>query len=254
MSEANLPARKNAPLPTRRASIPDPIAFADVRDLSQQDLHARGVQLVRAFQQVENVQVVVLKSLAAVLVSLRLHMDDPTGDSHEYKQAAADIYRDAGVPKDTKSHVQGNVRWHIGNLLRKVLPPAEVQALGLKAEGPAERKALARSVTRALVTAHRAGETLDALTPPVVVSAPKKSTTRKKAPAAVESPVVPVGRAVADHLRLAESVGQILGRMQDAVITNDMTPGQRGVLVSRLRDAVARAEELIKVAEEAATT
>lgn len=251
MTEANLPARRSAPLPTRRASIPDPIVYEDVRDLSQPELHARGVQLVRAYQQVEKAQVVVLKSLAAVLVALRLQMDDPKGDSHAYKQQAAEIYRDAGVPKDTKSTVQGNVRWHIGNLLRDLLPPDEVRALGLKEEGPRERRSLARSRTSALVTAQRAGETLAALTPPVVEVTPKKRARKATAVEPPAAPAVPVGRAISDHLRLAESVGQILGRMQEPVITGDMTPGQRGMLAERLREAVARAEELIKIAEDA---
>ncbi|MFJ9694932.1 hypothetical protein [Kitasatospora sp. NPDC101183] len=252
MTEARLPARR-APLPVKRAAIPEPLLYADVRNLSVDELHVRGVQLAKAYQHVEKASTTVLKSLAAVLIALRIQMDDPMGRSHDYRVRAAQIYLDAGIPKANQSNIQSNVRWHIGNLVRTVFTPEEVRDLGLLEEGPAGRKAQTRSMTTALVAAQRAGETLSALTPPGVKTAPKKRTARRKTTAEPETPAVPAGRATADHLRLAESVGQILTRMQPHVIVEQMTNGQREVLIQRLREVVDLAEDLILTAEDASS-
>src|SRR5690606_11264334 len=49
------------------------------------------------------------------------------------------LYRQAGVPSDSESNMQANLRYHVGNVLRKVAPPEDLQALGMAVEGPLGR-------------------------------------------------------------------------------------------------------------------
>ncbi|MFI6444703.1 hypothetical protein [Kitasatospora sp. NPDC050543] len=229
MPEANLPARREPLAIARRTGIPEPLELADVRDLTVTDLADRGVHLVRAYAQLEHAGTTVLKSLAAVLVSIRLSMDDPNGSSYEYTQLAAQIYLDAGIAPEPQSRVKANVRYHISELLREVLSPKELTALGLHEKSARNRMADRRSVNTAIVASARAAETADQL-----------QSTDGDAEA-------PVSRLVADHLKLATTVTRIIDGMQPDVIRKEMTPAQRRVLDERYAQAIAQLQGLRKV-------
>lgn len=81
---------------------------------------------------------------AEAIVRLRKHFrhegrPDWAGRSPEYRDLIERLYRQAGVPSDSESSMQANLRYHIGNALREVADPEDLQALGMATEGPAGR-------------------------------------------------------------------------------------------------------------------
>ncbi|MFI8084353.1 hypothetical protein ACIF6L_26565 [Kitasatospora sp. NPDC086009] len=206
----------------------------DVRDEPMDVLTAQAQALIRAHTQLQHADTTILRSLAAVLVAVRLQMDDPAGSSYAYIQKAASIYRDAGVPADARATTQASVRYHISQVLRAAVPPEEIAALGLKEKSAQGRQADRRGVTRALVVSARAEETSSQLVP--------DEAGVREAPGA---------RQVADHLRLSEMLTRVIGGMQADVIIDDMTPEQRGVLDSRLAELIKSAQTLRGVVRKA---
>jgi hypothetical protein len=88
-----------------------------------------------------------LKDLARAVVKIRQATKDTDGKpdwagrSQSYRDAIGKVYQEAGVPEDSQANIQAALRYHIGNVLRDEAPPADLKALGLKAEGPRERAA-----------------------------------------------------------------------------------------------------------------
>lgn len=89
---------------------------------------------------------VALRDLAAAeaIVGLRRHFrhegrPDWAGRSPEYRDLVERLYRQAGVPSDSESNMQANLRYHVGNVLRQVAPPEDLAALGMAVEGPLGR-------------------------------------------------------------------------------------------------------------------
>lgn len=81
---------------------------------------------------------------AETLVSLRKQfkhdgLPDWAGRSAGYRDIVERLYRQAGVPSDSESNVQANLRYHLGNVLRKVAPPDDLAALGMSVDGPLAR-------------------------------------------------------------------------------------------------------------------
>ena len=224
MPEANLPAVRRA---DRKADVPAEMSLSDARDLSLPVLTDHAVYLVRAYAQLEHVGTAVLKSLAAVLVAIRLDFDDPGGTSYAYTQHAASIYREAGIPPSDKDRTQSAVRYHISAILRSTVPQAEIVSLGLKPKSAQERQRDRRKTTSALVSSARAAHTAEQLTP-------SEDGTRE----------TPPSKDVADHLRLAAMMNGIIGGMQPDVITGEMTPGQRKELDSRLALLIKSAQSV----------
>lgn len=66
-------------------------------------------------------------------------LPDWAGRSPAYRDMIARVYRDAGVPADMGNNFQANLRYHIGNVLRQLAPPEELEALGLQSQGPLGR-------------------------------------------------------------------------------------------------------------------
>lgn len=197
-------------------------------------LVARAVAYGREYKRVEGVGTLLLKNLAAVAVALRKQYGDPTGKSYEYRQLMAQIYRDAGIEQD----VQGSIRYHIGNLIRRTMTPRELEREGLLATSPLERLQDSRATTAKLVQAAKAlsaADTtlLDGLTPaPKPAKASKKSSGSKtdEAPASSGEEI----KATADLLRLASVAKGIVTQLRVDVIDDHMTDGQRTALDDEL--------------------
>lgn len=84
------------------------------------------------------------RKAAEAIISLRRQykhegVPDWSGRSPAYRDMIARVYRDAGVPSDSGSNLQANLRYHLGNVVRRVAPADELAALGLQAEGPLGR-------------------------------------------------------------------------------------------------------------------
>lgn len=81
---------------------------------------------------------------AETLVALRKQfkhegLPDWAGRSAGYRDLVERLYRQAGVPSDSESGIQANLRYHVGNVLRKVASPEELAAIGMSVDGPLAR-------------------------------------------------------------------------------------------------------------------
>lgn len=145
-----MPERRN--LPARR-----PRNRIDV-------LVAKGATLVRNYATTETTKTVLLRELARVVVELRSMFatedgrTDWAGRSFIYRETVARIYSEANVPADSVDGMQSALRYHIGNVLRDVAPPAELDGLGLQSKRPVDRVKDSRDRLAALA---RAGAALD---------------------------------------------------------------------------------------------
>lgn len=89
------------------------------------------------------------RAAAEAIIRLRSLFDyegrtDWAGRSGPYRDLIERLYREAGVPSDSESNMQANLRYHLGNLLRQTAPPEDLQALGMSTEGPLGRERVAR--------------------------------------------------------------------------------------------------------------
>lgn len=219
-SVASRPRASRRPLPDLTPVIDLDVLHSETPDA----LIQRGAAYVRAYAQMEHAGTMLLKNLAEVLVELRTRNEhdggpDMRGRSGPYREAAGEIYRSANVGDDVRERTQQAVRWHIGNILRVRLDPAELESFNLKPTSPLERGREAREDRAALASSVRLAET--------------------SAPIGEATP-----RATADHLRLAQGALDVLGRLNADVIKTVMTPGQRTELASRLKEIEELAHEL----------
>jgi hypothetical protein len=109
---------------------------------SDNQLIARGVVLI---QQYQRNRTETLRKLAQVVVSIRAKhqykdMPDWGGNSNKCKEVIAEMYRKAGVDRDSESSMQKALRYHIGVLLRKVAPKEHLKALGYLDEPQSKRQ------------------------------------------------------------------------------------------------------------------
>ena len=135
----------------------------DVRKLgkawSEDDLSATGSGLIALYAKIDESRTDVLRALAKVVVALRTRYRTPQGDtdwrgqSWEYRQAISEMYGNAGVPPDSESNIQAALRYHVGNLVREVAPPVQLEAVGLLPTSPKDRMDTARRTLRALADA-----------------------------------------------------------------------------------------------------
>ncbi|MFD4699776.1 hypothetical protein [Streptomyces niveus] len=209
---------------------------------TETQLQARGAAYAREYASIESKQGVLADSLALVCLALRVQMQDMTGTSYEYKQTIRELYSQSDVTGDQLTRLQANVRYHLGNRLRRHMTPRELEKHGLLPSSPLERGQDKRSRNAALVAALNASDTDK--------PAPKSKAKASDEGASASSTPAVSGRAVADHLRLGQGAARVLEQL-DADVIASMTAGQRAKLdeeletiqtiVRALRRAVKRA-------------
>jgi len=109
---------------------------------SENQLVARGAFLI---QQYQRQRTETLRKLAQVVITLRSKcqykdMPDWGGNSNKYRELVADMYRRAGVDKDSESSMQKALRYHVGVLLRKVAPAEDLKKLGYEEKNQSQRQ------------------------------------------------------------------------------------------------------------------
>lgn len=225
MSDPRTPARREARTSeAARRSAASPSVHGDTAtlltldpaDIASEDvstLQARGAAYVRGYVEVEHKPTILLQNIAVVLIALRRQFTtddgvaDMRGQTHPYRQAAAELYRAANIPPDSQARVQTAVRWHVGNILRTELDAEELTSYELLTASPLERLQDDRAARAAIVSASRAESA-------AVTSAAGGVTVK----------------ATADSLRMAGAALNILRQLSADVIDNAMTEGQRAKL------------------------
>ncbi|WP_329168313.1 hypothetical protein OG709_29920 [Streptomyces sp. NBC_01267] len=240
MSRKDVDIRPEMGLPDVDVDSLPSIQLEELAGESEAELVARGVAYVREFEDIRNKPTILLRNIAAVTVALRLKYDDPGGKSYGYRQAVAGMYRTAGIPADSESGTPAAVRWHAGNLLRKTLTTRELRATGLLETSPSERESDRRALNGAIIKSSRASDEVATSTPRVSKGKGKSTQSAEVVPEQRGHPV----KATADHLRLARTVGTVLGQLDTDVIDRHMTDGQRAALDAELADMQAKLTKL----------
>lgn len=235
MSPRDVARRAHAkPAPVDVSNLPT-LQPTDIANETVEQLKARGAAYVTEYVRIEKAPTILLRNIAAVVVALRLRHDDPLGRTQAYRDEAADMYRLANIPADSKESTQAAVRWHIGAVLRDVLPSEELKALSLKTTKPVERQATRRALNAALVKSATASAAVEESTPKRPSKA--KSDDDSRVPEQAGHDV----RATADHLRLAKAGVSVFQQLDVSVIDEHMTDGQR----AKLDDELAELQKLI---------
>lgn len=97
-----------------------------------------------------------LKDLAPVVVELRSQFrledgrQDWSGRSPGYRQAMADVYARARIPKDQLDTLQSALRYHVGNILRERASKDDLISVGLTTVAPKERIQTTRDALHAM--------------------------------------------------------------------------------------------------------
>ncbi len=197
-------------------------------------LIARGAAYAREYAAVEHKPELLAKNLATVLLALRKRHDDWLGRSGDYRRDAREVYSSANLAdRDQLTRLQANVRYHVGNMVRRYLTPRELKALELKDASPLERQQDRRATDSAILRATK-------VSAEVTASTPKTSKAAKPAKGEL-TPAVPtqkgiIVKATADHLRLAQAARGIVGQFSADVIDEHMTDGQRAKLDEELAE------------------
>jgi hypothetical protein len=123
------------------------------------DLSNAGTGLISFYTRLDETKTDVLKALAKVVVALRSHFRTTEGDvdwsgrSWDYRQTVSAMYEASGIPPDSESNIQASLRYHVGNLLREVVPAEQLESAGLLTKSPKERMTDVRAVTAAVLAA-----------------------------------------------------------------------------------------------------
>ncbi|MEV5319153.1 hypothetical protein AB0K92_16110 [Streptomyces sp. NPDC052687] len=219
----------------------------DLENEDQASLTARGAAYAREYNRIQDASTIMLRNIAVVIVALRKQLGDWKGQTHEYRQIVADMYRAANLPPDSQGTIQASVRYHVGNELRRYLTPRELKRTGLLPESPLERQQDVRATRAAIV---KATTTLADAERVPAQKAVKKSSAKKAVKGVVKAEVVQrsaVGseiKATADQIRLAEVAVNLLGQLNLSTIDRDMTDGQRAKLAAHLAAIEERAREI----------
>lgn len=129
--------------PTRRLAQELEVLDSSSADLPE--LKQFGSSLIKLWYKIETSRTDVLRELAKVVVHTRSKFQDETGlpdwagRTWDYRVFIGEMYSEAGVPVDSQDGVQAALRYHVGNLLREIAPPGELEQLGLKALPPRAR-------------------------------------------------------------------------------------------------------------------
>ncbi|GAB1326957.1 hypothetical protein [Streptomyces sennicomposti] len=216
------------------ATLPT-LQLEDIQDETEAALVARGAAYAREYAKIEDKPTILAMNIATVLMALRRQHDDWLGRSHEYRQLAAEVYRQAGVTdKDQLTRLQAAVRYHAGNMVRRQLTTREVRSLGLLETSPLERQQDRRATDAAILVATKTSVDVAASTPRNTAE-PSSGAQATPVPAQSASVGHPV-KATADHLRLASVARGIVGQLDVGVIDDHMTDGQRAKLDDELAD------------------
>lgn len=199
---------------------------------SEATLVKRGAAYAREYAAIEDKHTILAMNIATVLIAIRKQHGDWLGRSNDYRQVAAEVYAQANIPDESRRRLQGAVRYHVGNQLRRYLTPRELKSLELLDTSPLERQQDNRATTSVLLSAVRASTEVEA-------STPKRAIEPARGKAAPKEKVPEQGTAVkatADHLRLAHVAANILGQLDAGVIDDHMTSGQRAKLDAELAE------------------
>lgn len=218
----------------------------DIVNETETQLQARGAAYAREYASIESKQGVLADSLALVCLALRVQSGDMKGTSYVYKQTVAELYRQSGVKGDQLERLQANVRYHLGNRLRRHMTPRELERHGLLPSSPLERGQDKRSKNAALVAALRAADD----SAPAIPKQPKASPSSE--PTQTDRAPVVSGRAVADHLRLGQGAARVLEQLEPDVIAG-MTAGQRAKLDEELETIQATVRALRRAVKRASS-
>ncbi|MFG2292043.1 hypothetical protein [Streptomyces sp. NPDC048603] len=223
--------------------MPAPVlALEDVENEGVDELVARGAAYARGYLDIKNRETTMLRNIAVVLIAIRAQCTDTQGrvdwrgQSHEYRALAKDVYAQANVPPDSLSYMQSNVRYHVGNILRDVLTPAELAAYELRPDSPAEANAKASRAQRALALA--AATTVPSVATsaqPAAKASKKTVTAQDEADGAPDQQPDTSGRAVATTLRLTQGAHGVISQISADVISS-MTDGQRARMDEQLAE------------------
>ncbi|MYR43078.1 hypothetical protein [Streptomyces sp. SID5910] len=206
-------------------------------------LIARGAAYAREYAAIEHKPALLAQNIAVVLLALRKQHDDWLGRTHVYRQDAAEVYRAASIDdKEQLTRLQANVRYHVGNMLRRHLTPRELRALELHDASPLERQQDRRATDTAILRATK-------VSAEVTSSTPRTSQVTKKGaqPEAVPRQGSVAGLAVkatADHLRLAQAAKALVAQFNADVIDDHMTDGQRAKLDEELAEMERKVRSL----------
>jgi hypothetical protein len=127
------------------------------RRVSEEEVRAVAVELIRAYIAVGETTTEILRRLALCVIKLRSYYRTADGEvdwrgrSWEYRQAAEALYAEAGVPPDSASGIQSALRYHVGNYLRELVEPAQLAAVGLLPTSPRERIQVQREEAHAVL-------------------------------------------------------------------------------------------------------
>lgn len=64
---------------------------------------------------------------------------DYAGHSYSYRQWYSEVINSLGLPQDERRKLLGNMRFHVGNELRSIVPASELEDAGLLAVSPKQR-------------------------------------------------------------------------------------------------------------------
>ncbi|WP_327379431.1 hypothetical protein [Streptomyces sp. NBC_01212] len=234
-SELARPGSKDVAIDVR--DLPT-LELDDVASESEATLIARGAAYAREYDAIQGKATTLLRNLAITQVALRIKYDDMRGQSGPYRAVVGEMYRGLGIPEERIDKMQGSVRWHIGNILRRHMTARQLEAHDLLLTSPLERLQDDRKASSAIVKAVRASEAVEA-------STPKPSRAKSGEPADKGQPI----KATSDHLRLAEVAKDIVGKMDPNVIKRHMTDGQRAKLDAELRTMERKIASLRKLTQ-----
>nr|WSW58489.1 hypothetical protein OG513_07775 [Streptomyces sp. NBC_00998] len=245
MSGSTLPAhrgRRTAVAAPAASQVPT-LSFDSLEHETEEQLLVRGAAYVREYDAIKTKETTLLKNIATVLVGIRQRCVDQDGRTdwqgrtHRYRQLAADLYSRSGIQLGSDSPIQAAVRYHIGNILREVVPPAELAQFNLKVQSPVERNQEARQARAAIVAMARHELT-------AAQSGAEQPKAKKQSKEAASAPApAPAGALVGDHIRLGAGARSILEQLSTDVI-DGMTDGQRARLDDELTKIQKRVAEL----------
>jgi hypothetical protein len=156
-----------------------------------------------------------MRELAGHVIGLRQcfehdGMPDWGGRSQDYRDAIYQAYKEAGAGSDSAGPLQANLRYHIGNVLREIAPPEDLQKLGMDPAGPRER------AIRARATAHeRKGRSPKATAP--VFASPFAVMSDPLALASFALDAVKALRALEPRGEMAEALRPLLRQLSEEV-------------------------------------
>ncbi len=220
-----------------------PLELEAIEDESTSALIARGSAYAREYAAIEHKPELLAKNIAVVLLALRKRHDDWLGRMGPYRADAAEVYSAAGITdREQLKRLQANVRYHVGNMVRRYLTPRELKALELKDSTPLERQQDRRATDATILRATKVSAEVEAST----LKTTQAMKTLAKGGQAEIAPTQKgaIVKATADHLRLAQAARGIVGQFSADVIDEHMTDGQRAKLDEELAEMEKRIRSL----------